>query len=245
MRLRGLFQVTGSWLFTLAFGLSASALTLFTLGRFSHRLSPWLLRFWGRSMLRIAGVTWELQGGAQLEDGATKIVTFNHASLLDAFLVTAVMPAGGVAALKREVLWYPVVGVTVVLLGFLLLDRANRAQAHGTLGRAGRRMAAERLSVFIAPEGTRSLDGSLQPFKKGALRLALDSRAPIVPMVIEGAFALHGPGRLVSSRGHVVIRVLAPRPSTGLTEECLAVEGEALRAVYAAELLRMGEARTR
>ena len=242
MRLRGVWQIVGSWLFICWFGLGASAITLLTLGAFSRRLSPFLLRFWGRTMLKLAGVTYEVQGAQHLA-GGMKIAPFNHSSLLDAFLVAAVMPEGSVAAVKREVIYYPVVGFTVKLLGFLLIDRGNSLRARETMQRAGRRMEQERLTVFLAPEGTRTLDGAVLPFKKGAVNLALVSGAPIVPMLIDNAFELHGPGRLVTTPGHVVIRFLAPRPMTALTVATVGEETEALRAVYVSELLRLREER--
>ena len=238
MRLRGVWQIVGSWLFIFSFGLGASAITLLTLGAFSRRLSPFLLRFWGRTMLKLAGVTYEVQGAQHLA-GGMKIAPFNHGSLLDAFLVAAVMPEGSVAAVKREVIYYPVVGFTVKLLGFLLIDRGNSLRARGTMQRAGLRMEQERLTVFLAPEGTRTLDGAVLPFKRGAVNLALASGAPIVPMLIDNAFELHGPGRLVTTPGHVVIRFLEPRPMRTLTVATVGEETEALRAVYVAELARM------
>lgn len=241
--LRGLWQIVGSWLFIVAFGVSASFLTLVTVGAFSHRLTPFLLRFWGRTMLRLAGVTYEVQGREHLETNQMKIAPFNHASLLDAFLVTAVMPPGSCAALKREAIYYPVVGISVYLLGFLLIDRRNRSRSQGTLDHAASRMARERLTVFIAPEGTRGLHGELLPFKKGALHLALDSKAPIVPMLIDGAYELHGPGRLTSHPGHVVIRFLPPRETTGLTAETVGAETEALHALYVTELAALRASR--
>ncbi len=239
MHLRGLVQIISSWLFTLLFGVGASLLTLLSFGLFSRRLSPFLLRFWGRTMLKLASITYELQGAEYLDADEMKITPFNHGSLLDAFLVTAVMPAGSVAALKREILSYPVVGLTVYLLGFLIIDRGNSGRAKITLDGAARRMARSRLTVFIAPEGTRGLEGELLPFKKGALHLAFNSRAPVVPMLIDGAYELHGPGRLVSTPGHVIIRCLPPRSSAALTPSNLADETLALHALYVRELARL------
>ena len=97
-------------------------------------------------------------------------------------------------------------------------------------------MAQSRLTVFIAPEGTRTTDGSLLPFKKGALHLAQASGAPIVPVVIEGAFALHPPGRLTSRPGRVRVRVLPPWATAPLTEAAFGPQTVALRALYAVEL---------
>ena len=102
MRLRGLWQIVGSWLFIFTYGIFASVLMVLTLGLASRWLSPLILRFWGRTMLRLAGVTYEVQGAEHVQADSMKIVPFNHGSLLDAFVVTAMMPSGAVAALKRE-----------------------------------------------------------------------------------------------------------------------------------------------
>ncbi len=216
-----------------------SLVTMLTLGVFWRRLSPWIYRFWGRTMLRMAGITWSIEGEEYLRADRMKIITFNHGSLIDAFLVSAVMPERGTAAVKREVIYYPVVGWTLYLLGALLIDRQNGKNAHRTMNRAGARMAKERLSVFIAPEGTRRLGATLLPFKRGAMRLALDSGAEIVPLLIDGAYELHGPGKLLSTPGHVVLRFLPPRTPVALCAESVGRESEALREVYLTELARL------
>ncbi len=239
MSLRGLWQVVASWTFTLVFAACASVITLVTLGRFARRLTPWLLRFWGQHMLRLAGITYETQGTEHLLTDSMKVVTFNHGSLIDAYLVTAIMPPASVAAIKREALYYPMVGITLYLLGFLLIDRGAGGRARKVMNRAAARMADEKLAVFLAPEGTRHLVAELLPFKKGALHLAVASQAPIVPMLIDGAFELHGPGRLTSIPGHVIIRFLPPRPTAGLGSESVGAETEALRAHYTSELSRL------
>lgn len=239
MGLRGWWQVVGSWVVTLVVGTAVSGFTLLTLGLFSRRFSPWILGVWGRTMLKIAGVTYELQGAEHLNTDTMKVVPFNHGSLMDAFLVTAVMPPGSTAAIKREVLYYPVVGLTLYLVGFLIIDRGNNARARRTMDRAAKRMARQRLTVFIAPEGTRGLAGDVLPFKKGLMHLAMNSAAPIVPMIIDGAHELHGRGKLASRPGHVVIRVLPPRSSAGLTAETIGAETDALRELFVRELARL------
>lgn len=239
MRLRAAWQISASWLFILVFGVGASAVTLVTLGVFSRRLAPFMLRFWGRTMLKIAGVTYEVEGAENIDADTMKIAPFNHRSVLDAFLVTAVMPPGSVAAIKREVLYYGVVGVTVYLLGFLLIDRGNSARARRTMNTTAARMARRRLTVFLGPEGTRGKTGDLLPFKKGTLRLALVSRAPIVPMLIDGAYELHGSSRWTTLPGHVVIRFLPARSTAHVTEETIGEETEALHALYVRELARL------
>jgi 1-acyl-sn-glycerol-3-phosphate acyltransferase len=231
---RALYQFFASWLFSLGYAVLATVAVVLTLGRFAHTLTPWLLKGWGRVMLAIAGIELEVSGAERLHVPSGKVAIFNHASFLDAPIITAIMPAGSVAAIKREVLFYPVVGVAMFLLGFLFIDRGRGERARRTLDRAASRVQAEKLTVFIAPEGTRSEDGGLLPFKKGAFHLAVRSGAPIVPVLIEGAFDQHPYGRLWTRPGKIRVRVLEPIPTAGMTPEQVPALVERARAVYAA-----------
>ncbi len=210
------FQIVASWLFTIGFALFASALAIGTLGRWSSRLTPWLMRTWGQSMLWIAGVRLELDGGSVLSASGGKVVVFNHASMLDAFVIAAICPPGSVAAVKREALFYPGLGLAIGCLRFLIIDRANCGRAIAALDREARRIGSERLTVLIAPEGTRSRDGALLPFKRGAFHLAVRAGAPIVPVILRGAFELHPYGRWWSTPGVVRVDVLPAISTCGL-----------------------------
>ncbi|MCA9546646.1 MAG: 1-acyl-sn-glycerol-3-phosphate acyltransferase [Myxococcales bacterium] len=231
-RWRVLWFLPVGLLFTGAFAIVASTLSIVTLGRFSTRLSPWLLRFWGRTILRIQGVTLDLQGAEHLTGRAMRVATFNHTSTMDAMIIPALTPQGGVSCLKREALYIPLVGLAVWSMGFLLIDRGRSERARRLLQKAARRMARDKLTVFIAPEGTRSPDGSLQPFKRGAFHLALESGAPVVPIVIDGAFELMPRQRHVARPGRLVVRVLPPIPTRDLTRETLDDFAAHLREVY-------------
>lgn len=236
------FQLVVGWGFTFAFAIFAFSVSLLTLGRFSIHLTPWLLNFWARVMLRIQRVELLVEGAEHVRPRAMKVVLFTHSSLLDAMIVTAVKPVGGVSVIKREALYIPFVGVALWALGFLLIDRGQTAKAKGVLARAAARMARERLTVFISPEGTRSRDGSLQPFKKGAFHLARVSGAPVVPMLIDGAAALHPKGAWFTRPGRVRVRFLPPIATAGLSVEGLGAFTESVHGTVAAGLgaLRAG-----
>ena len=239
MGLRRFWQLLASWICGIGIGVVGSTITLVTFGVFSRTLSPWIVRTWGRSMLRLARVTVSVEGAEHLDPNTMKIATFNHGSLLDSFLIASIMPSGSVAAVKREMFYYPILGFTMYLCGFVFLDRRNSARSRRQMAAACKRMARDRLTVFISPEGTRAKTHELLPFKKGAFFLSLDSGAPIVPVVIEGAFDLHPPSRWTTEPGHVRIRVLPARPMVGLSAETIPAEIESLRQVYESELATM------
>lgn len=95
-----------------------------------------MMRRWGRAILRIAGVTLETSGMEHLAPREKRVVTFNHGSILDIFIVLALLPAGGVPVVKREVYYYPFAGW------------ASRFSARSTCGRAGRGTRAEGAFMF-------------------------------------------------------------------------------------------------
>lgn len=233
------FQLVVGWGFTFAFAVVASTAALVTFGRFSVWLTPWLLNFWARVMLRIQRVELLVEGAEHVRPRAMKVVVFTHSSLLDAMIVTAVKPVGGVSVIKREALYIPFVGVALWALGFLLIDRGQTAKAKALLSRAAARMVRERLTVFIAPEGTRSRDGALQPFKKGAFHLARVSGAPVVPMLIDGAAALHPKGAWFTRPGRVRVRFLPPISTAGLSVEGLGAFTETVHGAVVEGLAEM------
>ena len=234
--LRLAWSVVFGWSFTLVFAAFASAVTLLTFGLFWRWLTPLLLRFWGRTAMWIQGVRVEYSGLEHLEGPAMRVALFNHSSGLDAMLVPTLYPRAGVACIKREALFIPFVGLALYLMGFLLIDRGRGDRAKRILARAAERMERDRITVFIAPEGTRTRDGQLQAFKRGAFHLALSTGAPIVPVVVRGGFRLYPRHYWTARPGTIEVRVLPPIPTDDLTLETMPAFIEEVRALYQREL---------
>ncbi|XP_020269436.1 1-acyl-sn-glycerol-3-phosphate acyltransferase-like [Asparagus officinalis] len=110
----------------------------------------------------------------------------NHASPLAIFLVMWLTPTGTVGIAKKEIVWYPLFGQLYVLANHLRIDRSNPSAAIESMKEVARALVKQNLSLIIFPEGTRSKTGRLLPFKKGFIHIALQSRLPIVPMVVSG-----------------------------------------------------------
>lgn len=235
---RGAWQVLASWTFTLVWVAVVISASVVTLG-FAKPLTARLLRVWGRTMLRIARIRLVVENPEAIEAREPRVVTFNHGSIQDAMLVTAVFTPHSTAAIKRDVLYYPGVGIALVLVGFLLVDRARPGNARAMLDKAAARLVREKLTVFIAPEGTRTKDGDLQKFKRGAYILAIDAGVPVVPMCIDNVIELHPYGTYVSKPGTVRIRFGEPRPTTGFTHDDADRETLALHDWYADALAKM------
>jgi 1-acyl-sn-glycerol-3-phosphate acyltransferase len=239
--LRALWQTGLGAAFTATFVGSYVVLGVMTFGWFTRAFRRDIMRAYAKGMLAIAQVEIDVEGAEHLAGAANRIATFNHASLLDDWIVFLLAPPGGMPVVKREALFYPIIGLGILLLDFVVLDRGNSERARATLKRAVVRMKSERLTLIIAPEGTRAKSDELSPFKLGAFHLALESRAPIVPIVIYGARALQPAGALQTKRGRVRIRVLPPIPTDDFEAGNLREKAESLRALYARELEAMRE----
>lgn len=236
---RAVLQLIAGWTFTLLFTLSVLLVSIVTLGRFAYKLTPIMLRFWGKGILWIQGVKLDVQGFENYSTPTARVALFNHTSSLDAMIIPAIIPPGSTVAIKREVLFVPFVGMACYLLGFLFVNRGKSEKARRMLAKATARMQSEKLTVFIAPEGTRSRDGHLQPFKRGAFHLAQASGAVVSPVVISGAYALHPKDRIAARQGTIHIRILPGIPTTDLAPEDVGAFADRVHDIYAKELATM------
>lgn len=112
----------------------------------------------------------------------------NHHSMLDILaLFVALRETPFVFAAKRELFRVPFIGWHLRLAGYVEVDRDNRDRAISAFTRAAAQIRERGTVVTVYPEGTRSLNGTILPFKKGPFMLALESQVPIVPVATDGA----------------------------------------------------------
>ena len=158
---------------------------------------------------RIAGVRWTLVGLDGLDLKRNYIFMSNHVSNLDPPVLIPLIPGRTSVLVKKELFRIPIVGYAMRIAELVPIDRSNREAAI-----AGMRDAAAVLrkgfSLTVFPEGTRSRDGKLLPFKKGPFYLALESGTPIVPVTILGTEQLQPKGKLLAKPGHVTIVFHSP-----------------------------------
>lgn len=196
-----------------------------------------LLRAWGRTCLAIAGVRLVLEpaAAAELARVRRRVLTLNHASTLDMFVVTAFWPEGGIIVMKREFLRMPVFGWVVRVMDAVPIDRANRERAAAALDEAARFVRERDRTIIVAPEGTRSRSGELQRFKLGAFHIAQKAEAPIVPLVLHGTRELWPMGPLDCRAGVVTVRLLPELAPPAAGEDVHPI-AERLQQAYAREL---------
>lgn len=156
-----------------------------------------LLAGWSRDIFRYGAATLAVRGREHISSGEPYVVMSNHGSLLDVPALIATFPGSLRMVTKEELMRVPVWGKAMLGSGFIPINRKDRRRAIEQLELAKKRVS-EGITVWIAPEGTRSRDGSLGPFKKGGFHLARQLGASIVPTYVHGADEALPPDSFVS-----------------------------------------------
>jgi 1-acyl-sn-glycerol-3-phosphate acyltransferase len=167
-------------------------------------------RFWVRWLLRVSGVRVTAFGLEHLAPGRPQILLSNHTSWYDVAALTDVVPKRFRFVGKTELARVPLWGRAWQAAGSIAIDRSDTERAIASLDRAARLAHGDNSAVIIFPEGTRSADGSLQPFKKGAFMLALHSGIEIVPVVVLGSRDILPKGSWRVRAGRIIVRFGRP-----------------------------------
>ena len=202
------------YLYTVVMGTLSLALSLYDPeGRRQH----WCASTWSRMIARTAGARVRVIGSEVLRAGESYVFLSTHQSYMDIPVMLGYLPAQLRIAAKREVFLIPFLGWHMRRAGHISINRGSTEEAVAALQRAAREIRPG-VSPFLYPEGTRTRDGSLQPFKKGGFRLALESGLPIVPVTILGTRALLPRDSFVFRPGPVEMHLDPPIPTAGLDE---------------------------
>jgi 1-acyl-sn-glycerol-3-phosphate acyltransferase len=185
-----------------------------------------------RTLEWMLGIEVRMHGLEHLDPAQTYVFAPNHQSHLDILALLAHLPGRTRFAAKRELWRHPVVGAVLDTLGMVPIDREHPENAIAVLSRA----AATPESLVVFPEGTRSRDGQLREFKKGAFVLAIRGGLPIVPITTVGTRRLMPRGsRLTVLAGPVDVHVHEPIPTAGLGDADRAALMERVRAAISSE----------
>jgi 1-acyl-sn-glycerol-3-phosphate acyltransferase len=159
---------------------------------------------WGafRGVL-LAGVKVEPEGLDRLDPARNYIFMANHVSNIDPPILVPLIPLRTSVLVKRELFSIPILGYAMRLGDLVAVDRANREAAVDSVRRAVE-VLKRGLNMVIFPEGTRSRDGRMLPFKKGPFYLAVDSGVPVVPVSMVNTFQIW-------PKGHFYIKPLTAR----------------------------------
>ncbi len=184
--------------------------------------------------VRAVGVRICVRGLERIPRGVCLFVA-NHTSSADAPAVVGAIPRRIAILLKESLFKWPIAGQAFTLARFIPVNRGARDSAIASVGKATEALMAGQ-SFLIYPEGTRSPDGRLQEFKKGAAVMAITAGVPIVPMVCSGAHRVMEKRSLVIHPGEILVEFLQPIDASKYSLEERDALNEHVRQVMAAGL---------
>jgi 1-acyl-sn-glycerol-3-phosphate acyltransferase len=220
------FLIPAIGLYTIVLGtLSVGSSLLERSGHFAH----WCARTWSRLILSTTGVRVTVSGLERLDPGRSYVFVANHQSFYDIPIVFWSLPYQLRIMAKASLGSLPFIGWHLRRTGHLLVNRRrpNRTKIYGWASR----LTSSGLSLIVFPEGTRSRDGRVAPFKGGSFLLALEAGLPVVPLSVVGSRRVMLKGRLTTYPGDVRLVVHAPIETTDLAGTDPRVFGERVRAV--------------
>jgi 1-acyl-sn-glycerol-3-phosphate acyltransferase len=165
---------------------------------------------WSFIVLKINPM-WRIKvtGREKIDRHQTYVMVSNHQSGAD-IIVLFLLWVHFKWVAKKSLFYYPIIGWTMWLNRYISLDRVKGSSMRKMMSDAARNLKAGN-SVMIFPEGTRSKDGNIQPFKTGAFHIALSNQVPILPIVIKGTSkAIRKGGFLINRNFHIQANVLDP-----------------------------------
>jgi 1-acyl-sn-glycerol-3-phosphate acyltransferase len=164
---------------------------------------------YGRWMMRVGrfilGIDIEVIGLDRLDRGTPYVFMSNHLSFLDGPLLVTVLDRPVRVIVKRFVFRIPILGLGMRFSGYVPLDKEGRGAGRRSIARAAKSIKEKGFSFLIYPEGQRSWDGKIQPFRRGGFFLALEAGTPIVPVSIKGTYELMPRGKWLARKGSIRI----------------------------------------
>lgn len=172
-------------------------------------------RLFGK-MSRVFGIKLELRIPEDAYSRGQHVYIANHQNNWDLFTVSSAVTPKVVTVGKKSLAWMPLFGQLYWLTGNILIDRANRSKAKGTIDQVVDSIKNSDVSVWMFPEGTRSRGRGLLPFKTGAFHAAIGAQVPIIPIVCSSTDHI----KLNRwNNGHVIIEMLPPLSTEGYGKE--------------------------
>jgi 1-acyl-sn-glycerol-3-phosphate acyltransferase len=173
-------------------------------------------RDYARALLRINRVTVRSRGLERLRGLGSCVYVVNHQSWFDVLAAVDVLPGSIRFLAKKELGRVPLFGRAMRAAGHIEVDRHNLDSARAAYVEAAKSLSMG-LSAVVFAEGTRSRDGRLHPLKKGPFVLAIVAQVPVVPVFVEGGYAVLPKGSVHPRPGPMVVHVGVPIPTIGLS----------------------------
>lgn len=174
-------------------------------------------RAWARTLLAVSGVRANVEGLEQIDPARPYVFISNHLSYMDTPLALAHIPAQFRFLAKRGLFKIPFLGTHLSRAGHIPVPRQDPRASVKTMQLAAETIQRKKVSLLIFPEGGRSHDGVLRPFKEGGAYIAIRAGVPVVPLVILGTRTVLPFGSGVVLPGSVTLKILPPIETAQMT----------------------------
>ena len=185
--LYGLYQYIIVWPIMVVLTLFTAVFTLifvpFRNAEFVHRVQ----QFWSRSFYRLMFLPVTVEGLEHIQPGQSYVFVSNHQSMFDVWLIYGWLPVIFKWLMKAELRKVPFVGIACKAAGHIFVDRKNPKAAMESMEDIKKQLK-DGVCTVIFPEGTRTKDGQVGRFKRGAFQIALDLKLPIIPISLSGCY---------------------------------------------------------
>ena len=175
---------------------------------------------WARLNSFFTPMTVTVLGAENMKPQTSYVITANHQSLYDIYVLYGWLGVDFKWVMKKELEKVPVLGPACKMIGHIFIDRSDTKQAVETIN-AAKAKIVNGTSVVFFPEGSRSKDGIMKPFKKGAFKMALDLGLPILPITISGTRKVLPKGSIDLTPGSATLTIHPPVPVDDYSEDNL------------------------
>ncbi len=193
-------------------------------------------RAWARSLLLVSGVRVRVEGLDQIDPHGSYVFISNHLSYMDTPVALAHIPVQFRFLAKRGLFQIPGLGTHLSRAGHIPVPREDPRAAVKTMQLAAETIQQKKISLLIFPEGGRSHDGVLRPFKEGGAYIAIRAGVEVVPLVMMGTRDVLPFGSGIVQPGSVTLRILKPIATSQLTLKDRGPLTEQLRRLILSEL---------
>lgn len=180
---------------TILYGTVSLFVSMFEKGGYRQMV---VARAWARMLLRIAGVRVTIEGLEKIEPHGSYVFASNHASYMDTPVVLGLIPVQFRFLAKEGLFKIPFLGTHLRSAGHIPVPKQDARAAVKVMNESARIIRERGISMLVFPEGGRTQNGQLQPFKEGAANIAIKAGVPIVPLSLTGTRAV-----LPMHSGHV------------------------------------------
>lgn len=199
-----------------AFTIIISALFILVMTLRLRKIGEFFVQLWSRAFLLVPPMSYSVVGAEHVRPDTQYFFIGNHLSNFDIPLLFRAIPTPIRYLAKKELYKIPVFAQALHVAGIVKIDRGAGATSYAAINEGVARAKANGYSLIVFAEGTRSRDGELHPFKKGAFRMAISTGLPVVPVTVSGTWEVWPPGSKLFYKGHAQVVIHEPIPTADL-----------------------------